>query len=96
MKIAVAPVDYPTQPDTTIAVGDIVRSFDFPGNATCYFVGTVTGITELGQYNIEVDYQVWEDKREPTNYCASVHPPINGTQGIFGPICGVQRITQGV
>jgi hypothetical protein len=96
VKTPVAPVEYPLLADRTIAVGDRVRSFDFPGNPTCYFVGTVTGVTDLDQYNIEVEYQVWENMREPTNFCKSVHPPINGVEGIFGPMRGVQRITEGV
>lgn len=94
-KTPVAPVEYPLLADRTIAVGDRVRSFDFPGNPACYFVGKVTGTTEQEQYNIEVEYQVWENMREPNNFCASVHPPVNGTLGIFGPMCGVQRIAEG-
>lgn len=95
MKVAVKPVEYPTTPDTTITVGDRVRSFDFPGNAECYWVGTVVELNKHGQYNIKVEYQVWENKREETNYCDAVFPPINGQRGIFGLLRGVQRITEG-
>lgn len=89
------PVVYPTEPDTTIAVGDRVRSFDFPGDATCYWVGTVDHITKYGQYHITVEYQIWEGERAPVNYCAAVVPPVNGTQGIGGVFFGVQRILEG-
>lgn len=54
-KTPVAPVEYPLLADRTIAVGDRVRSFDFPGNPACYFVGKVTGTTKQEQYNIEVE-----------------------------------------
>lgn len=90
------PVAYPTTPDTTIAVGDRVRSFDFPDNPLCYFVGTVTNIRkDTEQYDIAVDYQYWMGEKEASNYCASVHPPLNGTKGLFGPIMGVQRVLDG-
>lgn len=96
MKTKVAPVQYPVHPDTTIVVGDKVRSFDFPGDATCYFVGTVTKVRQdAEQYDIAVEYQVWEDEVQETNYCASVHPPLNGMRGIFGLVRGVQRIVEG-
>ena len=91
-----ATVSYPTEPDTTIKVGDRVRSFDFPDNALCYFVGTVTAMREVAQqYDIEVEYQVWQGEREASNYCATVHPSFNGTQGFFGPLRGVQRVLPG-
>jgi hypothetical protein len=91
------PVAYPTAPDTTIKVGDRVRSFDFPGEADCYFVGMVESITVHKQYKIKVEYQVWEGKRVPDNqnYCAYVCPPLNGLEGFAGPIVSVQRITEG-
>ncbi len=89
-------VTYPVTPDYSIKVGDRVRSFDFPGNATCYFVGVVDAITPLGQYDIKVEYQVWLDERvaDKDNYCARVMPPLNGMEGIFGETCGVQRIVE--
>lgn len=89
-------VYYPLEPDTTIRVGDRVRSFDFHGDSSCYFVGKVTGIDHSQNvYNIAVECQVWEGKRSKQNYCASVHPPINGQRGIFGLTRGVQRIAEG-
>jgi hypothetical protein len=96
-RTPVKPVQYPLVPDLSITVGDKVRSFDFRDNAQCYFVGTVESITELGQYKIKVEYQVWEDQRVPDdqNYCSYVVPPVNGTQGIFGLLNGVQRILPG-
>ena len=91
------PVVYPTAPDTTIKVGDRVRSFDFPGDASCYFVGKVEGITPRNAYQIKVEYQVWEGKRVPDkqNYCAHVCPPVNGVEGFSGPMLGVQRVVEG-
>jgi hypothetical protein len=87
---------YPTEPDTTIAIGDRVRSFDFPGEGSCYFVGTVARIDERqGLYVIDVDYQIWEGEKAETNYCAKVCPPVNGIPGLFGPFCGVQRVLEG-
>lgn len=86
---------YPTVPDRTIKVGDKVRSFDFVGNTECYFVGTVIAITPMQQYDIKVDYQVWEGKKAKTNYCDRVVPPLNGLDGIFGLTRGVQRILEG-
>lgn len=88
-------VTYPETPDTTIAIGDRVRSFDFVGNSECYFVGVVSGLSKFEQYDITVEYQVWEGKRAETNYCESVHPPVNGVLGIYGITNGVQRILPG-
>lgn len=91
-----APVAYPTEPDTTIELGDRVRCFDFPNEAGCYFVGHITDVDELaGQYNIKVEFQVWEGEVSLVNYCDRVMPPINGLAGIFGPFCGVQRMEEG-
>ena len=90
------PVAYPTEANTTIEVGDRVRSFDYSNESGCYFVGTVTDVDEaVGVYNIKVEFQVWEGKRAETNYCASVHPPINGLRGMLGLTMGVQRMDEG-
>jgi hypothetical protein len=89
-------VVYPETPDLTIKVGDRVRSFDFPNNPLCYFVGTVVALREATQqYEIEVDCQYWMGEKEASNYCAKVLPPFNGQEGYYGPIRGVQRITEG-
>lgn len=87
---------YPLEPDTTIRVGDRVRSFDFAGDDSCYWVGTVREIQqEKGVYEIVVDFQIWEGQRAKENYCWAVYPPINGQQGIFGLTRGVQRMAEG-
>ena len=92
----IQPASYPTVPDLSIKVGDRVRSFDFQNNPLCYFVGTVTALREdTRQYDIAVEYQVWNGEREASNYCASVHPPMNGVQGFFGLMRGVQRVLPG-
>ena len=90
-------VQYPTVADTTIKVGDRVRSYDFKGQDGCYFVGTVTNIRkDTEQYDIAVEYQVWMFEREASNYCASVHPPVNGTPSLLGGVhMGVQRVLEG-
>ena len=91
-------VEYPLTPDTTIAVGDRVRSFDFINNAQCYFVGVVESLTPMYQYKIKVEYQVWEGERTPAeqNYCGYVAPPINGSSEMFDTLPrGVQRVREG-
>jgi hypothetical protein len=47
---------YPTTPDTSIKVGDVVRSFDFPSSTDHYVQGTVISI-EAYMYVIDVDYR---------------------------------------
>lgn len=96
MKVAVKPVEYPTVPDLSIKVGDRVRSFDFGGNAECYFVGLVEEIKNQ-QCKVKVEFQVWEAKRVPDsqNYCSYVLPPMNGLRGMFGLTRGVQRMEEG-
>ena len=89
-------VTYPLEPDETIKVGDRVRSFDFHGDHTCYWVGTVQQVqADRGVYEIVVDFQVWEGERAKENYCWAVYPPINGQQGLFGRTRGVQRMEKG-
>ena len=90
------PVAYPTEPDTTIEIGDRVRCFDFPNEAGCYFIGYVTDVDHTnGQYNVKVEFQVWEGERALVNYCDRIMPPINGLEGIFGKFRGVQRVLEG-
>ena len=90
------PVAFPTIADTTIEVGDRVRSFDYLNDSKCYFIGVVTDVDEeAGVYNIKVESQVWEGKRQETNYCASVHPPINGLRGDNEVFMAVQRMEEG-
>lgn len=90
-------VEYPLTPDTTIAVGDRVRSFDFPGDPSCYFVGVVEEFTKDKQYKIKVEYQVWNGLPVPPfqNYCGHVVPVFNGTPVRLAIACGVQRIAEG-
>lgn len=91
-----ADVKYPTVPDTTIGVGDRVRSFDFTNNSRCYFVGVVESLTDQNQYKIKVEYQIWNGIRSLDNYCDYVLPPMNGVQSQFNrSYCGVQRVLEG-
>jgi len=90
-----------TQP-REIAVGDRVRSFDFPANThglyfrpDCYIVGVVRSVDFLGdsgllRYSIKVEQRIIAG--EPTDITSShVYPPINGTPTITGRTDGVVR-----
>jgi hypothetical protein len=47
----------------TIKVGDVIKSLDFPGNESCYMIGKVVAIAEIGDlYNCKAIIRVWEDK----------------------------------
>lgn len=96
----------PPEPDTTIAVGDYVRSFDFPrpdgsgrdltGDRACYVEGTVSMIGEIdgcNRYLIHVSRCVFGGKEIPkTQREPYVNPPVNGTLKLFGGICnGVEK-----
>lgn len=89
------------KPDTTIAVGDRVRSDDFPWDRgdrpPCYAEGVVEEITPpiegCPRYKIRVEARVFNgETREfvPGEY---VYPPVNGTpQTMGGPTSGVKKI----
>lgn len=91
---------YPATPDTTINVGDRVRSYDFPGNDACYIEGEVTHLqwhNGCNQYRIKVTARVWHGEREDNiERHTFVLAPVNGTDTTFGDVtCGVERINEG-
>lgn len=87
-------------PDTTIKIGDRVRSYDFEHNDDCYYEGVVNGII-MGEgsarftcnvYRIQVQRQVWDGMPVPKN-CDVIYPPMNGVETTFGGItAGVVKI----
>ena len=84
-----------TQPDTTITVGDRVRSFhfdgrDLTGDRACYVEGVVVGFTDerlhgCSRYVIEVDREIFGGE-VVTGGPEKVHPPVNGTPKLFGGV----------
>ena len=85
---------YPSQPDLTIKVGDYVRSYDFPGDVTCYMEGMVVDVDNFnGHYRIEVEKAVSNGKPSKVNPKGIVIlPPMNGLQGMRGLTRGVVKI----
>jgi hypothetical protein len=82
MKLA-----HPKTPDCSITIGDVVRSFDFPGFADVYQDGVVTAFVEIDgcrHYSITT----LEKNRK-------IYPPCNGTETTFGHklTCGVMKLT---
>lgn len=53
-------------------VGDIVKSYDFPGNTECYYVGKVVSISEqFGDFRAQFIKRVWQgavDNKFKTDY----------------------------
>jgi len=76
-----------------IAIGDLVRSFDFEmlkdveGPKACYIEGEVTGFAfkeGCDRYCIVVRRQVFKGKDISHQIGQSVFPPVNGTPTVFG------------
>ena len=53
-------------------IGDIVKSYDFPGNTECYMVGQVVGVFKFdGTFRAKFIKRVWlgeNDKKFKTDY----------------------------
>ncbi len=81
---------YPETPDLSIKVGDRVRSYDFAGMTSCYYEGYVDGIVN-GYYKIVVARRVL-DGAERKNFVETIHAPVNGRPGLFGPTRGVVKV----
>lgn len=92
-------------PDTTIKVGDRVRSFDFPDSPTgrtlegpraAYVEGEVVELRELEgcpRYIVRVERRVFGGKETTNRIGELVHPPVNGTPSWLGDVCdGVERL----
>ena len=61
-----------------LKVGDIVKSYDFVGNDTCYMIGKVVGVQFDGQFRAKFIKRVWcgaEDRKFKTDYFTA---PIQG------------------
>lgn len=91
---------YPSQPDTSIGVGDLVRSYDLDGIDDCYIEGTVVSIEHMDgcdRYRIAINARVLGGFGDELPREASfVFPPVNGTPTSMGGITrGVERITEG-
>ena len=86
---------FPTEPDTTIGVGDKVRSYDHHGDDGIYIEGVVEAlITWDGcqRYKILVERDIRDGKERPGRVGTRVFPPINGTPTWLGETtCGVVR-----
>lgn len=77
--------------DTSIKVGDRVRSYDFEGNTECYVEGTVENIAPAaapGHYYIRVEKRVFNGEETRKPYPSHVYPPKNGT-----PMWGRDEVT---
>lgn len=91
------------KPDTSIAIGDRVRSHDFPDRLVyndrppCYFEGTVVDILDtegFKRYAIQIEKRVWNGEEE-TAAVELVYAPVNGTQTTFGAkTFGVVKIVE--
>lgn len=88
--------------DTTIKVGDRVKSYDFPGTTPerleqCYQTGVVQGIDGFGfgdcnRYKILVDNIVFRGVSEKPPIGHTIFPPVNGTQSMAGLTNGVVKL----
>jgi hypothetical protein len=76
--------------NTTINVGDTVRSYDFDGRNDCYVEGTVVrmgdDIEGCPRYVIRVSKTVFKGEVLPLA-ARYVNPPLNGTPKLFGGFC---------
>ena len=87
------------EPDLSIEPGDRVRSFDFDfkydleGDHACYVEGLVVAIEPhqgCDRYVIAVDTRIFGGEKVAGENI--VLPPVNGTEGIFGPQANVVLI----
>lgn len=68
-----------------IPIGAVVRSYDSPGNRSCYVEGIVEGHCEMlrgcSRYAIRVTCQFFDNEEQPTSVLIGelVYPPMNGT-----------------
>lgn len=73
---------YPLTPDTSIAVGDFVRSYDFYGYGNCYVEGHVAEIRyidDCDHYVIKVVTKVFEGKEVEVKE-RWIYVPVNGVE----------------
>jgi hypothetical protein len=88
----------------TIAVGDTVKSLDFPDDPakddTCFVEGVVTNIIQgrdCPRYEIRVSRRVFGRKVMEIEEVAEpvlIYPPVNGTPTFLGGVChGVHKLS---
>lgn len=81
--------------DTSIQIGDTVRSYDFEYKDDCFVEGPVTKIFPVegcDRYNIETTRRVWGGIEYPLASSPPVFlPPVNGTR-----VAGSGEFTNGV
>ena len=83
-------------PDTTIKIGDRVKSYDFPDSPQaegCYVIGTVVALPVMDgctRYKIAVEKRVFNFF--PSEGKDFVYPPVNGTQSWGCPTFGVEKL----
>jgi hypothetical protein len=66
-------------------VGTRVRSYDFPGERSCYLEGKIVSIDmHDGVYHIDVDRIVRDHQERPLKGRWVVTPPLNGRKSLFG------------
>ena len=61
-----------------LKVGDVVKSYDFPGNTDCYMVGKVVSVSkQFGDFRATFIKRVWEgreDNKFKTDYFTAPLP----------------------
>ncbi len=97
----------PKNPDTTIVVGDVVRSHDFPDRiefpdpkrGDAYIEGVVTKIAPHAQnpscdsYHINMTKRVWGENVDNISHDEIMFAPVNGTPKVGGGVTfGVEKI----
>ncbi|MBU9200448.1 hypothetical protein KTD31_03645 [Burkholderia multivorans] len=78
------------EPDTSLAVGDRVRSYDFAHTPTCYVEGRIEEITAhmdgCPRYMIRVEKRVFDGLTLSVGADAYIYPPVNGIPTRLGGI----------
>ena len=68
--------------DTTIGIGDRVRSYDFESREDCYMEGIVYGYQHIEgcrRYAIQVERRVVANEERLAGVGETIYPPVNGT-----------------
>lgn len=69
--------------DTSIKIGDTVRSYDFEHRSDCFVDGEVTALKTMEgceRYEIKPTRRVWGDAEYPeASFPPAFYPPVNGT-----------------
>lgn len=91
-------ITYPTEPDTSITIGDRARSFDYRFSDDDYVEGTVVEMPEVEGcqcYKIRVERIVrnGQEVNPGANDPKFVFPPVNGSSTWSGrETCGVSKL----